>query len=269
MDAFKLFRVRPGTKARLAGLDPAGSAEFADKAAAEAQLQRNTARCFELQRTLWAENRRSVLVVLQGMDTSGKDGTIRHVMTGLDPSGCRVVSFKRPSEIELDHDFLWRIHAECPRRGEIGVFNRSHYEDVVVTRVHKLIDDATATERFRSILDFERHLTANGTTILKFFLHISRAEQKRRLEARLADPLKNWKFEAGDLAERAKWPEYMRAYERAISTTSTAACPWFVIPADKKWFRNLAVSAALVAALERMELKPPAPRPELRHLTVR
>lgn len=269
MDPFKLFRVKPGTRLNLSKIDPGDTAEFPDKAAAEALIARNTTRCFDLQTHMWAENRRSILVVLQGMDTSGKDGTIRHVMTGLNPTSCRVVSFKRPSERELDQDFLWRIHAECPRRGEIGVFNRSHYEDVLVTRVHKLIDDATAKSRFTSILDFERHLTASGTTVLKFFLHISKDEQKRRLQARLADPTKNWKFEEGDLAERLKWDQYMSVYAEAIAKTSTDASPWFVIPADKKWFRNLAVSQALIGAMEKMDFKPPTPRTNLKSLVVK
>jgi len=195
--------------------------------------------------------------VLQGMDTAGKDGTIRRVMSGINPRDCRVVSFKAPSQEELDHDFLWRVHRECPRRGEIGVFNRSHYEDVLIVRVRGLVKKEVWSARYDQINRFEQHLAENGTRIVKFFLHISKAEQKERLEARLADPSKNWKMNPTDLEERKLWDDYQRAYEDAISRCSTAHAPWFIIPADKKWFRDLAVSSIMVEMLEGMDLRYP------------
>ncbi len=256
------FTVKPGSKVNLAQHDPADTGGVKDKEAAEKQVQKNVERLAELQEVLYAENKRSVLLVLQGLDTAGKDGTIRHVMSGLNPMGVDVVSFKKPTEQELDHDYLWRIHKACPARGDIAVFNRSHYEDVLVVRVLNLITAAECHRRFEQINNFERMLTENGTTIIKCFLHISRAEQRERLEARLHDPLKNWKFQPEDLEVRKHWNAYMgkgRAYEQMLTATSTAAAPWHIIPADKKWFRNIAVSTLLVSTLEGMRLKMPKP----------
>lgn len=263
MNASKLFRVAPGARVRLASMDPGATAEFKDRSAAEAIVASNVKRMAELSQLMWAENKRALLIVLQGMDTSGKDGTVRHVLSGVDPTGCRVHAFKQPSAHELDHDYLWRVHEHCPGRGEMAVFNRSHYEDVIVVPVHGLIDAATTKVRYRQINDFERHLAENGTMILKFFLHISKDEQLERLRERLEDPAKNWKFAASDVTERRRWPKYQRAYEAAISATSTAWAPWFVIPANRKWFRNLAVSQVIVETLAAVKMAYPKPTEDL------
>ena len=262
MNDRKQFRVEPGSKVDITKLDSAYTNGVKDKEAAEDEVRKNVERLAELQTILYAENKRAVLLVLQGMDGSGKDGTIRHVITGLNPLGVDAISFKKPTEEELDHDFLWRAHKACPRRGDIAVFNRSHYEDVLVVRVDKLIDKAECKRRYRQINDWERMLSESGTVIVKCFLHISKEEQRERLEARLHDPLKNWKFEEGDLAVRKKWGAYMGkggAYEDVLRETSTEYAPWHVIPADKKWYRNLAVSGLLVQTLEGMKLKMPKP----------
>ena len=211
-----------------------------------------------LQRRLYAEERRSVLLVLQGTDTSGKDGTIRHVMRGITPSGIQVAAFSAPSGNELAHDYLWRVHAACPERGRIGVFNRSHYEDVVTARVRGLIDPDTWSRRYRHINEFERMLVDEGTTILKCFLHLSRDEQRERLQARLDKPHKRWKFSRQDLDDRARWDEYQTAYEDALRETSTPWAPWHVVPADRKWQRNLVVAQLLAATLQMMDPEVPA-----------
>lgn len=234
-------------------LAPGGKAE-AESAAAE--LNRELER---LQELLWAGHRERLLVVLQGMDTSGKDGVIRHVFDGVNPLGVKVASFKAPTADELARDFLWRVHARVPSAGELVIFNRSHYEDVLVVRVHGLVPERTWRRRYDQIREFERLLAETGTTVLKFFLHISKAEQKRRLEERLADPSKQWKFDPRDLAERAHWKEYQRAYGEAIGRTSTADAPWFVVPSDKKWYRDLVVARILVESLRRLKLEPPKP----------
>jgi PPK2 family polyphosphate:nucleotide phosphotransferase len=212
---------------------------------------------------LAAEATRAVLVVLQGMDASGKDGTIRHVFTGVNPQGCRVVSFDVPTKNELAHDYLWRVHAHCPARGEIAIFNRSHYEDVVAVRVRGLVPKRVWKRRYEHIRGFERMLTDEGTTVLKIFLQVSRDEQGRRLQERLDDPEKRWKFRAGDLDDRKLWDDYMAAYEDAIRETSTEWAPWFVVPADHNWVRNLAVGEILVDALDRLHLQLPKPDPGL------
>jgi PPK2 family polyphosphate:nucleotide phosphotransferase len=216
-----------------------------------------------LQEQLWAEHRHKVLVVLQGMDTSGKDGTIRHVFEGVNPLGVRVAAFKAPSPEELEHDFLWRVHRQVPGSGEMVIFNRSHYEDVLAVRVRKLAPEKVWKARFRQINDFERLLAENGTVILKFFLHIDRDEQKERLQERLDDPLKRWKFRLGDLQDRALWDEYMKAYEDVLAKTSTEHAPWYIVPSNKKWYRNLVVATALVEALEKLGMKPPEPEEDL------
>ena len=212
-----------------------------------------------LAKQLYAENRRSILLVLQGMDTAGKDGTIRSVMRGMNPTSCQVSSFKKPSEIELDHDFLWRIHQVVPRRGNIGIFNRSHYEDVLIVRVHGLVPEKTWRARYQLINDFEKLLSSTDTRIVKCFLHISKDTQRERLQARVDDPAKHWKFNPGDLSERQKWDDYQCAYEAALEQCSTDYAPWHIIPSDRKWYRNLVVSELLRSTLEEMSPQfPPA-----------
>jgi PPK2 family polyphosphate:nucleotide phosphotransferase len=246
-----------GDKCSLTDWDPRATPACRDKAEAAERLERNLARIDALQYLLYAEGHRSLLLVLQGMDTSGKDGLIRKVMTAFNPQACEVWSFKVPTPEEAAHDFLWRIHRAAPRRGEIAIFNRSHYEDVLVVRVHELVPRAVWSRRYEEINEFERHLHDHGTTVLKFFLHISREEQQERLLARLDEPRKHWKFSEGDLAERQRWKEYQRAYEDALARCSTEDAPWFVIPSDRKWYRDLAVSEIIADALERMDPKPP------------
>jgi PPK2 family polyphosphate:nucleotide phosphotransferase len=218
---------------------------------------------------LYAEGKRRVLVVLQAMDTGGKDGVIRKVFTGINPQGVRVVSFKAPSATELAHDYLWRVHQQVPPKGMIHVFNRSHYEDVLITRVHGWVDDATARRRFRQINDFEAMLVEEGTVILKFFLHISKAEQKARLQDRLDDPAKQWKFNVGDLAEREKWNDYQRVYQEAINATSTPHAPWHVVPADRKWVRDVYVASVLVHTLTGLKMQYPAPPADLERIKIK
>ena len=216
-----------------------------DKKSAYKEIERNAEEMADLFRRLYAENTRSILLVLQGMDTAGKDGTIRHVMRGVNPTSCQVVSFKKPSEVELDHDFLWRVHQHAPRKGNIAIFNRSHYEDVLVVRVHSLVDKSIWKERYRQINDFERLLSDTGTTIIKCFLHISKETQRERLQARIDEKESNWKFNFGDLAERKKWNDYQEAYTDALQKCNTEYAPWHIIPSDKKWYRNLVVSELL------------------------
>ncbi|MBN2582515.1 MAG: polyphosphate kinase 2 family protein [Planctomycetes bacterium] len=254
-----LFRVRPGGKVDLGRLDSAATPGTGDKKEARRRTLANVKRLGELQYLLYAEGKRSLLVVLQGMDAGGKDGVIRHVMTGVNPQGCRVTSFKTPTPEELAHDFLWRIHKAAPRKGEIGVFNRSHYEDVLVVRVHNLVPKAVWSRRYRRINEFERLLADGGVHVVKFFLHVSKDEQFKRLRERLKNPARHWKVNPNDFEERRLWDDYMRAYEAALSRCSTEAAPWFVIPADHKWFRDLAVSEILVSAMERLDMKFPAP----------
>ncbi len=248
-------------KIRLKDFDPAETYGFEKGQAKgdrdEALMAKTTDRLDELQYTLYAEGKRSVLLVLQGMDTSGKDGTIRHVMSGASPQSCKVTSFKQPTSHELAHDFLWRIHEAVPEKGNIGIFNRSHYEDVLVVRVHKLVPKSVRSERYDEINRFEKYLTENGTTILKFFLHISKDEQKRRIEERIANPNKHWKLSEADLKEREYWNDYTEAYEDAIHNCTTKHAPWYIIPANHKWFRNLAVSKILVETMEKMDPKYP------------
>ena len=253
------LRVRPGAKVRLAAIDPAATHGF-DKASGVPVLERQMERLGALQDRLWAEARRSVLVVLQGIDAAGKDGTINKVMEAFNPQGCVVSSFKVPTPEELGHDFLWRIHRRTPRKGEIGIFNRSHYEDVLVVRVHKLVPRSVWSARYDQINDFERTLAAAGTTIVKFFLTIDRDEQRARFQSRYDDPTRRWKFSLGDLAERKLWDDYQAAFDEALSKTSTAVAPWYVIPANRKWFRNLAVATILADTIA--GLRPAYPKPE-------
>src|SRR5712671_6727360 len=248
----KRFMVKPHTRLKLSEFDPDDTAGFEKGDKTHARLEKNISRMEGLQTLLSASSQHAVLVVLQAMDAGGKDGTVRHVMSGLNPQGCRVTSFKVPSVEEASHDFLWRIHRAVPAHGEIGIFNRSQYEDVLVVRVHQLVPKSVWSARYEQINTFERLLSENGVTILKFFLHISKQEQKERLEARLEDSSRNWKISPADLKERERWGDYVRAYEAALSRCSTSAIPWFVIPSNKKWFRNLAVSQIIVETLERM-----------------
>lgn len=253
--------VKPGSRVRLADWNPDDDTMLdGGKSGARERLDADRARLESLQELLYAEGRHKFLVVLQAMDTAGKDSTIRHVFQGVDPLGVRVASFKAPTAHELAHDYLWRVHQKVPAAGEIVLFNRSHYEDVLITRVNGWIDADECARRYRQINDFERMLAETGTTILKFYLHISKDEQKKRLEARRDTPEKQWKFQPADLAVRAQWDDYRRAYEDALSATSTDHAPWHVIPANSKLARNLAVSRILVAALERLNMRyPPAP----------
>jgi PPK2 family polyphosphate:nucleotide phosphotransferase len=262
--------VRPGSKVRLNKLDPGATTGFPGaKNEGQVQLEELTLRLEELQERLYAQHRHAVLVVLQGMDTAGKDGTIRRVFRGVNPQGVRVASFKRPTDLELDHDFLWRVHQQVPSRGEMVLFNRSHYEDVLVPRVHGEIDQRGCERRYREINEFERSLSEEGTTILKFFLHISRGEQKRRLKARLADPTKHWKFREADLADRRRWGAFMAAYAEALGRTSTPWAPWFVVPSDRKWYRDLLVSTEIVRALSRLHMQYPKLPAEWRNVRIR
>jgi PPK2 family polyphosphate:nucleotide phosphotransferase len=252
--------VKPGKKFRLSKVDPADT-HGVQKPEAEARLPKHLAELAELQTVLYAESRRSVLIVLQGIDASGKDGTIRHVMTGLNPQGVEVTSFKVPEGEEKRHDYLWRIHNAVPEWGKIGIFNRSHYEEVLVVRVHDLVSKSVWSRRYDEINDFERMLSHAGVHILKFFLWISKEEQAKRFDARLEDPQKNWKFDPGDLKERAHWNEYIAAFNDALTNCSTDYAPWYVIPANHKWFRNLAVAQIVRDELRAMKLKyPKAPK---------
>jgi PPK2 family polyphosphate:nucleotide phosphotransferase len=250
--------VRSGDKIRLADVDP-GAKPALDKEEAAERVEALRDRLAELQQALYGEHKRSLLMVVQAMDTGGKDGAIKKICSGLDPNGVQLTNFKVPSAEERDHDFLWRIHASAPRKGSIGIWNRSHYEDVLVPRVHKQIDERVWRERCEEINAFERLLCRNGVTLVKFFLHISKEEQKARLEARLRDPQKLWKFNTGDLRERALWDEYQRAYEDAINECATDCAPWHIVPADRKWARNLWMLETVVQALDTMQPQyPPA-----------
>lgn len=251
------FRVEPGKKWKLADVDPSSTWNLNSKQEANGMLQKNIADLADLQIKLAAESKRALLVILQGMDAGGKDGTIRHVMTGVNPQGCRVTSFKVPAGVETEHDYLWRIHQAAPRFGEIGIFNRSHYEDVLVVRIHELVDKSVWSKRYDHINAFEKMLSECGTRIVKFFLYISPGEQKKRIEQRMDDPHKNWKISPTDFSERKRWNEYMEAYEDAIRKCSTAWAPWYVIPANRKWFRNLAVSEIIEETLREMDPKYP------------
>ena len=250
------LQVRPGRRIRLRDLD-AGATHGWTKEAASPELDRQLARLADLQDRLWADASRAVLVVLQGIDAAGKDGTIKKVMTAFNPQGCPVTSFKVPSSEEVAHDYLWRVHKAMPRKGEIGIFNRSHYEDVLVVRVHDLVPKAVWRGRYDQINAFEQLLSDNGTTIVKFFLSIDRDEQRDRFQSRYDDPTKRWKFAMGDLAERDRWDDYQAAFDDALSKTSTSAAPWHVIPANRKWFRNLAVATILADTMAGLKPKYP------------
>jgi PPK2 family polyphosphate:nucleotide phosphotransferase len=253
-----LVTVAAGDRIRLRAIDPGGKPALSRDEAAE-QVEALRLRLVDLQQALYAEHQRSLLIVIQAMDTGGKDGAIKKLCSGLDPNGVQLTNFKYPSTEEWDHDFLWRIHAAAPRKGAIGIWNRSHYEDVLVPRVHRQISEKVWRERCEDINAFERLLTRNGVTLLKFFLHISKEEQKQRLEARLRDPQKLWKFNTGDLKERALWEQYQHAYEAVINECATENAPWHIVPANRKWARNLLMMEKVVATLARMNPQyPPA-----------
>lgn len=254
----KDYRIKPGSKVNLAKVDPGDTAGYT-AAAAEQKLPHKLERIARMQVAMYAEGRRAVLIVLQGMDTAGKDGTIKSVLREVNPQGSVVHSFKVPSKEELAHDFLWRVEQEVPPKGLIGVFNRSHYEDVVIVRVHGLVPKAVWSRRYAQINDFERRLSESYVKVVKVFLHISKGEQKERLQDRLDEPDKHWKFNPDDLKERARWKEYQKAYGDAISKCSTRWAPWYVVPADHKWFRNLVVAEIVEDAMKEMDLKYPAP----------
>ncbi|MBZ5498187.1 MAG: polyphosphate kinase 2 family protein [Acidobacteriia bacterium] len=251
--------VEPGHKAKLVHRNPNATPGIKNKGAAETALGKNMARLAELQYLLYAESKHAVLIVIQAMDAGGKDGTIRHVMSSLNPQGTHVTPFKVPTAEEATHDFLWRIHKATPRLGEFAIFNRSHYEDVLVVRVHNLVPKSVWSERYDQINAFEKLLAESQVRIFKFFLHISRDEQKARFEKRLDDPTRQWKLSPADFTERDYWDDYIRAYEDALTRCSTPWAPWHVIPANKKWFRNLAVSQILVETLEELNMKFPPP----------
>lgn len=247
-----------GQRVNLAEYDPEYHSEY-DKSGAREALSALQDRMRTLQARLFAEGKQSLLIVLQAMDAGGKDGTIRRVFQGMNPQGVRVTGFKRPTEAELAHDFLWRVHQHTPAQGMIGIFNRSHYEDVLVVRVNELVPEATWQARYDHINNFERLLTDSGTRILKFFLHISKAEQRQRLQDRLDEPDKHWKFDMGDLPVRQQWPDYMAAYEDALTYCNTDYAPWAIVPANHKWYRNLVITRTIVEALEEMDPQfPPA-----------
>jgi len=254
--------VPPNTKVRLADYDPGDHGGYKDRDAARAETERYIERFAELQEVLWAEGKRALLVIFQALDAGGKDGVIEHVMHGVNPQGCHVTSFKVPTPEELAHDYLWRVHKATPQKGYIGIFNRSHYEDVLVVRVHSLVPEPVWKPRYDQINAFEKMLAESGTTILKFFLHISKEEQKQRFQDRLADPKKNWKFSLGDVKEREYWDDYMRAYEDVFSRCSTPWAPWYIVPADRKWYRDLVIARTIVEALEKLDMHFPPPLPD-------
>ncbi len=255
----ELLRVKPDSRIRLADVDP-NATHGHEKASALPHIQKGLERLTTLQDRLWAEQKHKILVVLQGIDAAGKDGTVKHVMSAFNPMGCLVTSFKAPTIVELAHDYLWRVHQRVPGSGEISIFNRSHYEDVLVVRVHDLVPKEVWSKRYAEINAFEELLASSGTTIVKFFLWIDRDEQKARLQDRLDDPTKRWKFRLRDLAERKLWDQYVAADEDVLNRCSTAAAPWYVIPANRNWFRNLAITDILADTIEELNPQyPPAP----------
>ena len=264
MNYLERFKVAPASKVKLKEMDPAFTDAHESHESAAEEIAHYQKKLCELQDLLYAEHGHSLLICLQAMDTGGKDGVINHVLGAMNPQGCRVAAFKQPSAVEADHDFLWRAHKAAPARGEVVIFNRSHYEDVLVVRVHNLVPKAIWSRRYDEINDFERNLTANGTQILKFFLHISKEEQLKRFKERLDDPSKHWKISEADYKERGFWDDYVAGYEEALSRCSTAHAPWFVIPANHKWFRNLAIARIVVEHLESLKMQYPKPTVDLK-----
>ncbi len=263
MDCREKFVVEPGKKVRLSDIDPSFSGKHESHEEALPEIQKHVQRMAELQYLLYADGAQSLLIVLQALDAAGKDGTIRHLFTGMNPQGTSVFGFKQPSAVEAAHDFLWRAHSRTPGKGEVVIFNRSHYEDVLVVRVHKLAPREVWSKRYDLINDFEEMLRQNGTRTLKFFLHISPEEQLARFKRRLDDPSRNWKISEGDYSERELWPQYVEAYEDAMALTSTKHAPWYVIPANHKWFRDLAISQIVVDTMGELGLKLPPTRVDL------
>ena len=260
--------VKPGTEIKLADIDPDFKGKFKSKDEVEEQLALVRDRLVALQGLLYAEAKHALLIVLQAMDSGGKDGTIRHVMSGVNPQGCSVTSFKVPTPEEMAHDYLWRVHRAVPAKGMVGIFNRSHYEDVLVVRVHKMVPHEVWEGRYEQINHFERYLSENGVTIVKFFLHISKHEQKKRLEQRLKDPAKRWKFSSADVAERELWGDYQKAYEDMVNKTSTEWAPWYVIPANHEWYRNLAVAQIITQTLDDLHMHYPEPKEDLSKIVI-
>lgn len=258
--ALERYWVKPGTKVDLGKIDGNEKILFrgGGKNDFEPQFDALQDELQELQKKLYAQNKHRILVVMQAMDTGGKDGCIKHVFSRIDPQGIHVRSFKKPSEEEMAYDYLWRVHSKVPHRGQLVIFNRSHYEDIIAVRVKKIFPDEVWKRRQRHVVEFERMLAEEGTTIVKIFLHISKAEQKRRLESRLADPAKHWKVNPDDLVDRAHWDEFMTAYEDIIGKTSTEFAPWYVVPADRKWYRNLCVARIMLDTLKRLNMEFPA-----------
>lgn len=255
-EAIKRYRIKPGDKVDLAAIDPGDFSLFPEGGKVESQQVFDELRdeLQSLQKVLYAQNKHRILVVLQAMDTGGKDGCVKHVFSRVDPQGIDVAAFKKPTEDELGHDFLWRVHKRVPGSGQIVIFNRSHYEDIIAVRVKKLAGEDAWKRRYRHVIDFERMLAEEGTTIIKMFLHISKDEQKKRLESRLANPAKHWKFNPDDLADRARWNEFQKAYEDLFEKTSTEQAPWFIIPGDRKWYRNLVVARIMVDTLRGLRM---------------
>lgn len=262
------FRIKPGTKVDLGDMPTREKGEFSSRDEAAAELDFYRKRIVSLQERLYAEHKQSLLIILQATDTGGKDGTVRHVFEGVNPQGVIVTSFKQPTPEEMDHDYLWRIHQHTPGKGDIAIFNRSQYEDVLVVRVHDLVPKTVWKKRYQQINDFEERLVESGTTIVKIFLHISKEEQKERLQARLDDPDKRWKFNPGDLEDRAHWDDFQHAYTDMLEQCSTDLAPWYVIPADRKWYRNVVVAAIVAGALERMDPQYPAEFPGLDSIVI-
>lgn len=263
MNYLEKFRVQPGSKVKLKDIDPDFKDDRESREAAAEEIAHHQQQLRDLQSLLYAERQHSLLICLQAMDTGGKDGTINHVLGAMNPQGCRVAAFKKPSAEELAHDFLWRIHRAAPATGEVVIFNRSHYEDVLVVRVHDLVPETVWSRRYERINAFEKTLAEHGTQILKFYLHISKEEQLKRFKARLDDPAKRWKISEDDYLERKYWDDYVAAYEEALSRCSTEHAPWFVIPANHKWFRNLAVARIVVEQLESLKMNYPQPTVDL------
>ena len=259
MSHWNEYRVELGKKIDLESIDAAAKPKDLDRKQAEREFSSLTKKLRDLQHLMYAEGKRSLLIVLQGRDAAGKDGTIRQVFGPMNPQGCRVTSFKVPSKEEMAHDFLWRCHKVAPRRGQVAIFNRSHYEDVLVVRVHDLVPKSVWSRRFDHINAFERLLSDNGTMILKFYLHIDREEQLERFGKRIDNPKKNWKISDADYSERPRWDSYTEAFEEALSKCSTEHAPWFVIPANRKWFRNLVIAEIVADAMERLQMRFPAP----------
>jgi PPK2 family polyphosphate:nucleotide phosphotransferase len=253
------YQIKPGSKVRIASLETAADGGFKSKEQAAAVLVKHRNQVEELQELFWASKKKALLIVLQGMDTAGKDGTISHIFSGVNPQGCSVTSFGVPTELQARHDFLWRVHRAIPERGMIQIFNRSHYEDILVPWVHKLLPEKVIRRRLEDINRFEEALVDNDVVILKFFLNISQEEQTRRLQSRLDTPAKHWKLSAADFREREFWPRYSKAYAEVLSETSHKHAPWFAIPADVKWYRNIAISEIIVATLKALKLEYPAP----------